>query len=206
MCSRETNRLPAAEIAEILGCKAMLPLELRDPVTSLKPSEKFFVSYYHEWEMWRDADTERIDGGANFFLVEVSGTQEEILDYGQSGQIILHGAGYQRIEIFGNKLGHFEFFCPLDEAQFRGRLKPCRSLESPVQLRFHVEDMVKWNENFPPARLSSMKARYGDGPFRVVGVRLHFPDVQRYTAHPEELTIEIIENERVQMSGAWFTK
>lgn len=189
MCSRETKRLPVENIVDLLQCEAMLPLERRQSVTSIKPSERFFVYYYYPWEIGLDSDTGRSDGGAMFLLVEVYGTKETVLDHGEAGSSTVNGAGYQHFEVVGEKIGRYEFYCPSDGWE-----------------RFHIDDIVNWNVNCLPRSLPSQKAKYGDGPFKVVAVRLHTREAQRDGFHPEAVTIEYKPDQRTEMSGDWFTK
>jgi hypothetical protein len=117
MCSRETNRLPATEIEKKLGCKLSLPLELRQSVTSIKPSDKFFIYYFFPWEIGLDGDPKRSDGGAMFILTEVVWAKEIVLDRGEAGSITINFGGYQRFEVKGKRLGRYEFYCPFDAGQ-----------------------------------------------------------------------------------------
>lgn len=121
MCSRETKRLPAAKLIEKLECSrllgSMLPLEIHKPITQLEPSDLFFVYYYYGWEFGQGYDKENRandDGGGLFLLVEVKGTEETVLDYGEAGSSTMCGEGYQHFVVIGKKIGRFEFYCTWD--------------------------------------------------------------------------------------------
>ena len=75
-------------------------------------------------------------------------------------------------------------------------------------VRFHIEDKVAWNEKRFPVVAESMKVKYGEGPFIVVGVRLHVKEARTTLpdAHPESVTIELKDGQRREFSGDWFKK
>ena len=80
----------------------------------------------------------------------------------------------------------------------------------PNQICFHLRDMVTWNEKrFPKSMVDEMKERYGNGPFRVVAIRLHTKEAMESLPqgqHPEAVTIELQDGSHKEMTGAWFKK
>ncbi len=120
MCSRETSRLPATEIIKMLECDPSLPIEINQSLSLLTPTGRFFVYWVRQGEFQAKTD--------GFFLVEVNGLEEKILDSGMARAITYHGEGYQNFRGFCEKLKmKFEFYCPLDLSR-RGRLKPLSAL------------------------------------------------------------------------------
>jgi hypothetical protein len=73
----------------------------------------------------------------------------------------------------------------------------------PDAVTFHIEDSVTWDTVTCADRVVEFAAEHGDGPFRVVGVRLLTKDelTERPDAHPEMVTIEVANARRQDVSG-----
>ncbi len=71
---------------------------------------------------------------------------------------------------------------------------------------FHIYDLVDWNPGCLPSGLPEMKEKYGEGPFQVVAIRLHTNEARAHGGHPLAVAIEYAGDQRVEMSGGWFTK
>ena len=69
---------------------------------------------------------------------------------------------------------------------------------------FSINDQVQWNKNRYPKLVNSMISRYGEGPFRVVGLRLHLEGVKCIS--PAAVTIEFTDSTRHEFAGEWFKK
>ncbi|MFA5029548.1 MAG: hypothetical protein WC518_02225 [Patescibacteria group bacterium] len=79
MCSRETCRLPAAEVIRRLrNCSMDLPLEIRKPASALNAKGKFVVYVIEPQEPHAIPNATL----SRFILVEVNGTMETVLDQG----------------------------------------------------------------------------------------------------------------------------
>jgi hypothetical protein len=68
---------------------------------------------------------------------------------------------------------------------------------------FRIRDRVVWNSEL---NAGSMIARYGPGPFEVVGLYLHHPDIIAKGHFPVGVTIELGPERRQDFDGAWFKK
>lgn len=73
---------------------------------------------------------------------------------------------------------------------------------------FHLRDMVAWNDDCCPPSADQMRKNYGQGPFKVVAVRLHTDEAiaSNPKGHPEAVTIELKNKDRKEFSGSWFKK
>ena len=71
---------------------------------------------------------------------------------------------------------------------------------------FVLGDMVDWDEAvYDAVLLADMVNRYGKGPFKVVGLRLHREGEKRIRA-PFAVTIWISEGDWQELAGEWFKK
>jgi len=128
MCSRETHRLPTARLQTLLGAKYALPAELRSEDISTEPKGHHIVLYGEAGE-FTDKNV--------FFLLEIrSGQREVILDRGEAGSITMNGAGYQHFVGNGQRLGRYEYYCPLGDRS-RTRLKPFAYVFLPIPGKTH---------------------------------------------------------------------
>lgn len=110
MCSRETKRLPAARVAKLLGCQAMLPIERHGGISELKPSSQFVV--YH-------IDNGEVPLGVcrfEYVLVERDGRKEKVLASGNATSMIEYDLDAGWYVTFGGMIPHQElrdymFYC-----------------------------------------------------------------------------------------------
>ena len=77
-------------------------------------------------------------------------------------------------------------------------------MENPAK-RLSLADNVTWDKERYPSLVGGMIEKYGEGPFKVVGLRLHRPEVQ--AVDPLVVTI-LLKDGRPQEFGAgeWFKK
>jgi hypothetical protein len=124
---RETNRLPAAEINQKLGCGGVhggsyLPLELQQVP---QVSDGKFVVYYgsdYYGELPPNHNRPIFRSKATFILVKVDGCREHVIDEGEvENDLKIHGintAGTRPWSHFiakGKVLGRFSFYCTSPE-------------------------------------------------------------------------------------------
>ncbi len=67
-------------------------------------------------------------------------------------------------------------------------------------------EMVVWDREIYPSILPDMVQKYGDGPFKVVGLRLWTNDSGRPSVAPYMVTIEIPDGTRQDLAGEWFAR
>lgn len=70
---------------------------------------------------------------------------------------------------------------------------------------FALNDTVAWDRDRYPAHLASMIERFGEGPFRVVGLSI-IPGPGDPRSHPLQVTIELPDKTRHALAGDWFKK
>ena len=70
--------------------------------------------------------------------------------------------------------------------------------------RLSLTDMVTWDKERYPSFVGSMLQSYGEGPFKVVGLRLHLSGVN--SPDPVAVTIELSNEDRQEFAGEWFKK
>ncbi len=116
MCSRETNRLPVAEIQRRLG--SPVPNIENGSAASKPPADsKYFVYYGELWEFGIPQDGLR--QGQHFALVEVDGLKERIVEQGDAFYSLSFQMGerpYAKFEGKGEKLGLFKYYCTSPKA------------------------------------------------------------------------------------------
>lgn len=74
---------------------------------------------------------------------------------------------------------------------------------------FAITDQVLWDRNRYPELVGSMLSKYGPGPFKVVGLRLHTKEAfasRHPPVFPVAVTIELVDDSRKEFSGEWFVK
>jgi hypothetical protein len=122
LASRETNRLPAAEINQKLGCGGVyggsyLPLELQQVP---QVSDGKFVVYYGDdfyGELPPNHSRHVARGKSTFLLVKVNGCSEQVIDEGEvENDLKIQGLnmGHRPWSHFiatGKVLGRFSFYC-----------------------------------------------------------------------------------------------
>ncbi len=69
---------------------------------------------------------------------------------------------------------------------------------------FQLEDMVVWDESVYPQLVADVVSRYGVGPFKVIGIRLHPKEVKARC--PFAVTIELPGEVRQEFAGEWFKR
>lgn len=69
---------------------------------------------------------------------------------------------------------------------------------------FSITDMVVWNRERLTTLADKMAAMYGEGPFKIVGLRLHSEGAKG--SFPVAVTIEFANKRRKEFDGAWFDK
>lgn len=122
LASRETNRLPAAKINQMLGCGGaygggLLPLELQH--LPQFPSGEFVVYYGNGYYGELPPNHNRHAGGEEtFLLVRVDGCKEHILEEGEVEQgLKIKGINTPGIKPYshfigtGKVLGRLSFYC-----------------------------------------------------------------------------------------------
>lgn len=67
-----------------------------------------------------------------------------------------------------------------------------------------LEEQVVWDDAIYPSILLSLVACYGEGPFKIVGLRLHREEAQARC--PYAVTIELRNKERKEFAGEWFKR
>ena len=124
MRSRESNRLPAMEVRNLLGPadKSDLPVELQGSIYSLPSSDKYiiYIIEHQEFDQLEDGGLRAEDGDNSgkmdkYILVRVIGHHGEvILDCGHCTLQKLHclgkGKKYLEIHIESKKIGKFAVF------------------------------------------------------------------------------------------------
>ena len=70
--------------------------------------------------------------------------------------------------------------------------------------RFALTDLVTWDMDVYPSLVQNMIAKHGEGPFEVVGLRLHSKAVR--SPFPVAVTIEFESSTRMEFAGEWFKK
>lgn len=69
---------------------------------------------------------------------------------------------------------------------------------------FSLTDQVIWRTDQMPVLAKQMEEKYGEGPFRIVGLHLlHNPSTRIY---PVAVTIEFADKNRQSFAGQWFKK
>ena len=71
---------------------------------------------------------------------------------------------------------------------------------------FSITDTVEWDRSRYPTLLPHMISRFGEGPFRVVGLRLHLPGVKTVSPVAVTITVPNRNEERQELAGEWFKK
>lgn len=72
---------------------------------------------------------------------------------------------------------------------------------------FTLCDRVVWDETAFPTQLPAMVQSYGQGPFEVVGLRLHTAEARANgNGYPTAVTIELPGGHWQEFTGAWFKK
>ncbi|MDE1974955.1 MAG: hypothetical protein KGI49_00360 [Patescibacteria group bacterium] len=82
----------------------------------MAPTDDFFVYYIETGEFGQT--------NGRFALVEVSGIEERILDYGEAHSITMNGAGYAHFVGVGTKVGRYEYYCKLNGWSGKSRFRP----------------------------------------------------------------------------------
>lgn len=71
---------------------------------------------------------------------------------------------------------------------------------------FRLRDKVIWDGERRPSMVANMVAKYGEGPFEVVGLDLHKPEVIAQGHFPVSVTIQLAGENRQSFDGGWFKK
>src|SRR5665213_793409 len=118
MCSRETNRLPVAELQRKLGY--LMPNIENGRAVSEEPADpKFFVYLGALWEFGIAQDGLR--QGPHCALVEVVGLEERIIAQGDAFYSLSFRMGdqpYAKFEGRGEKIGLFSSSCTSPRAKW----------------------------------------------------------------------------------------
>ncbi|OHA92132.1 MAG: hypothetical protein A3J09_01395 [Candidatus Zambryskibacteria bacterium RIFCSPLOWO2_02_FULL_51_21] len=67
-------------------------------------------------------------------------------------------------------------------------------------------EMVVWDREVYPSILPDMIQRYGEGPFKVVGLRLWTSDIGKPSVAPYMVTVEVPNGTRQDLAGEWFER
>lgn len=67
-------------------------------------------------------------------------------------------------------------------------------------------ETVVWDREIYPSILPDMVKRYGDGPFRVVGLRLWTNDSGKPSVAPYMITLEVPGGTEVNLAGEWVSR
>ena len=113
MCSRETTRLPIAELHRKL--QSHVPNIENGRAASQPPSDpRYFVYHGQDWEFGIKGF-----GAYRFVLVEVTGLQEKVLEQGRADPITLMMGDkpLTKFDGLGGQVGHFRYYCDNPEVR-----------------------------------------------------------------------------------------
>jgi len=78
------------------------------------------------------------------------------------------------------------------------------------KVSFNICDTVDWDEKRFPGLVKKVKKRIGQGPFKVVGVRVIGQKMRQRMSpeitHFQAITIQLENKRYLELSGDWFKK
>lgn len=121
MCSRETNRLPVAELQRKLGHQ--VPNIENGRAASEETSDpKYFVYLGAAWEFGIGKYGDMASAASQrFALVEVNGLEEQVIEQGAAYWSLSFKMGdhpYAKFEGRGEKIGLFAYYCTSPRAKY----------------------------------------------------------------------------------------